>query len=58
MQSLIEHGSSSDSFYFVNNKLIMHNKAKYQYVEAPQQQPAASSSQQPAASEKEELAQP
>lgn len=31
--SLKEHGSCSDSFYFVNNKLIMHNKAKYQYVE-------------------------
>jgi len=22
----------SDSFYFVDNKLIMHNKAEYQYV--------------------------
>jgi hypothetical protein len=23
----------SDSFYFVQDRLIMHNKAKYQYVE-------------------------
>lgn len=22
----------SDSFYFVDNKLIMHNKAEYQYL--------------------------
>ena len=34
VQSLIQHGSSSDSFYFVNGKLIMHNKAKYQYVDS------------------------
>ena len=34
VQSLIHHGSSSDSFYFVNGKLIMHNKAKYQYVDS------------------------
>jgi hypothetical protein len=33
VQSLIENGSCSDSFYFVNNKLIMHNKARYNYVE-------------------------
>jgi hypothetical protein len=33
VQSLIESGSCSDSFYFVNNKLIMHNKARYQYVD-------------------------
>lgn len=44
VQSLMEHGSSSDSFYFVNNKLIMHNKAKYQYVDAAQQQQQSSSS--------------
>lgn len=42
VQSLIQHGSSSDSFYFVNNKLIMHNKASYTYVDEP------SSSSQPA----------
>lgn len=32
ISSLIEHGSCSDSFYFVNNQLIMHNKAKYTYT--------------------------
>ncbi len=31
--SLVSSGGESDSFYFVNNKLIMHNKAKYTYVE-------------------------
>jgi hypothetical protein len=36
IQSLMSAGSSSDSFYFVNNKLIMHNKAKYVYVDAAQ----------------------
>ena len=26
-----EYESTSDSFYFVDNKLIMHNKAAYSY---------------------------
>ena len=26
----------SDSFYFVGNELIMHNKARYKYVKAPE----------------------
>lgn len=33
VQSLIQAGSCSDSFYFVNNQLIMHNKATIKYVE-------------------------
>jgi len=32
VSSLVQHGSCSDSFYFVDGKLIMHNKASYQYV--------------------------
>lgn len=31
---MIEHPfeTKSDSFYFVNDKLIMHNKASYKYI--------------------------
>jgi len=43
VQSLVHHGSTSDSFYFVNGKLIMHNKAKYQYVDSPPAGAAAGS---------------
>lgn len=57
VQSLMEHGSSSDSFYFVNGKLIMHNKARYQYVDAAaaaqeQKQQASSSSSSSSAGKK------
>lgn len=38
VQSLIEHGSVSDSFYFVDGKLIMHNKASYSYTDAVSEQ--------------------
>jgi len=44
VQSLVQHGSSSDSFYFVNGKLIMHNKATYTYVDTNQQQGGAAGS--------------
>lgn len=33
LKSIIDHGSQSDSFYFVGNQLIMHNKATYKYNE-------------------------
>lgn len=32
IQATASHGSQSDSFYFVENKLIMHNKAVYKYT--------------------------
>jgi hypothetical protein len=44
VQSLIDAGSCSDSFYFVNNKLIMHNKARYQYIDAAREDGSSSSS--------------
>ena len=36
-EDLINHPyeTKSDSFYFVENKLVMHNKADYAYVAAP-----------------------
>jgi hypothetical protein len=36
VQALVQSGASSDSFYFVDNKLIMHNKATYTYVDTNQ----------------------
>lgn len=34
VQEMIDHPfeTKSDSFYFVDDKLIMHNKAEYSYV--------------------------
>eukprot|EP00959_Pyramimonas_sp_CCMP1952_P468465 9493301-Pyramimonas_sp.AAC.1 len=29
-----EYETTSDSFYFVDNKLVMHNKAAYKYADA------------------------
>ena len=36
VQELVEHPyeTKSDSFYFVDNKLVMHNKADYAYIAA------------------------
>lgn len=42
--SLIQHGSCSDSFYFVGDKLIMHNKARYSYIPDRNEAGAAGSS--------------
>jgi hypothetical protein len=36
VQALVQSDASSDSFYFVDNKLIMHNKATYTYVDTNQ----------------------